>query len=289
MSLAQSPNNPTPPPPKGWRLLLIRLLRGMINLLNLVIISLEQPGTEADTLGKTYSQTLGKVRSFLPATVSEKLPDWGLSGAIAAIAVVVFWTTGSLLFPGAKPVAPNRPVAILPSPEPLVAPDIPSVAPPQIPPVATPIPEASPTPQETPVATNPDAIATPIPEITPTPIPEVTPEIPPEPIPEATPSLTPEQVLIATIQEQVTEILPKDAELIKAIKPNFSGSLLKVVVSQDWYALSAEKQDQVAAKVEERSQDLDFRQLLITDTTGHLIARKAVVGKGMIILRRLLA
>ncbi len=297
MSLTQSPDNPTPPPPKGWRLLLIRFLRGTISLLNLVIISIEQPGTEEDSLGRTYSQVsgqvLGKVRSFLPAAVGEKLPDWGLSGAIAFLAVLVFWTTGSLLFPSSKPAAIPSRVAILPSPEPLVAPDVPSLAPPKVPPVVTPIPESSPipqvTPKETPVAATPNAIAEPVPEVTPTPISTPIPDLAPEPVPAATPSLTPEQVLIATIQEQVTEILPKDAEIITAIKPNFSGSLLKIIVSQDWYDLSSEKQDQVAAKVEERSQDLDFRQLLITDTTGHLIARKAVVGRGMIIFRRILA
>ncbi len=278
MSLAQSPDNPTPPPAKGWRLLLIRLLRGMINFLNLVIISLEQPGTEADSLGKTYSQTLGKVRSFLPIAVRDKLPDWGLSGAIAFLTVLVFWTTGSLLFPNPKPVNIPRPVAVMPSPEPLVAPDVPPVASPSPSPVA--IPEVSPALPETPVATTP---------VIPEPTSGEVPEVVPEPTPAPSPALTPEQVLIASIQEQVTEILPQDAELITAIKPNFSGSLLKITVSQDWYDLSAEKQDQLAAKVEERSQDLDFRQLLITDSTGHLVARKAVVGKGMIILRRLLA
>ena len=264
MSLAQPPDNSTPPSPKGWRLLLIKFLRGTINFLNSVITTLEQPGTAEDSLGRTYSQVLGKVRNLLPATVRDKLPDWGLSGAIALLAILVFSTTSSLLFPGAKPITTPRPVAILPSPEPLVAPDVP--------PAITPLPEVSPVLPETPIATTPV-------------IPEPTPEI----IPKATPVLTPEQTLIASIQAQVREIIPKEAGLITAIKPNFPGSLLKITVSEDWYDLGIDKQDQVAAKVEERSQDLDFRQLLIMDTTGHLVARKAVVGRGMIILRRLLA
>lgn len=272
MSLAQPPANPTPPSPTGWRLLLVKFLRRTINLLNSVIITLEQPGTAEDSLGRTYSQVLGKVRNLLPVMVRDKLPDWGLSGAIALLAILIFSTTSSLLFPSPKPVNISRPVAVLPSPEPLVAPDVPPVAPP----MATPLPEALPALPETPVATTPV-------------IPEPTPEVTPSPIPEATPVLTPEQTLIASIQEQVTEIIPKEAGLITSIKPNFPGSLLKITVSQDWYDLSADKQDQVAAKVEERSQDLDFRQLLITDATGHIIARKAVVGRGMIILRRLLA
>jgi hypothetical protein len=281
MSLAQSPDNPTPPPLKGWRLFLIKVLKGTINLLNSALNLLEKPSAGEENLTRTYSQALVKVRSFLPAQVNEKLPDWGLSGAIALLAIVIFSTTTSFLFPSAKPIEIPHPVAILPSPEPLVAPDIPPVVLPKVPPVVTP----SPALPETPVATTPDIIAEPIPEVTPSPIREPI----PEPIPAATPSLTPEQVLIASIQEQVTEIIPKEEGLITAIRPNFPGSLLKIIVSQDWYDLSAEKQDQVAAKVEERSQDLDFRQLLITDTTGHLIARKAVVGQGMIIFRRLLA
>ena len=272
MSLAQPPDNSTPPSPKGWRLLLIKFLRGTINFLNSVITTLEQPGTAEDSLGRTYSQVLGKVRNLLPATVRDKLPDWGLSGAIALLAILVFFTTSSLLFPGAKPITTPRPVAILPSPEPLVAPDVPPVILPKVPPAITPLPEVSPVLPETPIATAPV-------------IPEPTPEI----IPEPAPVLTPEQTLIASIQAQVREIIPKEAGLITAIKPNFPGSLLKITVSEDWYDLGIDKQNQVAAKVEERSQDLDFRQLLIMDTTGHLVARKAVVGRGMIILRRLLA
>ena len=264
MSLAQPPDNSTPPSPKGWRLLLIKFLRGTINFLNSVITTLEQPGTAEDSLGRTYSQVLGKVRNLLPATVRDKLPDWGLSGAIALLAILVFSTTSSLLFPGAKPITTPRPVAILPSPEPLVAPDVPPVILPKVPPAITPLPEVSPVLPETPIA------------ITPV-------------IPEPTPVLTPEQTLIASIQAQVREIIPKEAGLITAIKPNFPGSLLKITVSEDWYDLGIDQQDQVAAKVEERSQGLDFRQLLIMDTTGHLVARKAVVGRGMIILRRLLA
>lgn len=268
MSLDQPPNNPTPSSPKGWRLLLIKFLRGTINLLNSAITTLEQPGTAEDSLGRTYSQVLGQVRNLLPLAVRDKLPDWGLSGAIALLAILVFSTTSSWLFPSAKPVSIPRPVAILPSPEPLVAPDVPPVVLPKVSPLVTPIPEASPVLPETPVATTP---------------------VISELIPEATPILTPEQTLIASIQAQVKEIIPQEAGLITAIKPNFPDSLLKITVSGDWYGLSANKQDQVAAKVEERSQDLEFRQLLITDSTGHLVARKAVVGQGMIILRRLLA
>jgi len=274
MSLAQPQNDPTPEAPKGWRVLLVKFFRGAIALLESAITFLEQPSTGENTLGKTYSQVLEKVRGVLPAKVNQKLPDWGLSGAIALLAILIFSTTTSLLFSSNKPITiPPRPVAVLPSPEPLVTPEVPINPPSTVSPVLEPLlPEA-------PVVVTPS---------TPQPDPQPSPEAILEPIPEVTPVLTPEQTLIASIQEQVTRITPQEEGLITRIKPNFSGSLLKITVSQDWYTLSSDQQDKVAAGLEERSQYLDFRQLLISDITGHLVARKAVVGRGMIILRRVL-
>jgi hypothetical protein len=275
-------------PATGFRALLLKLLRGTIALLEKVITKLEQPG--AEEFDRRYGQALGKVREFLPNQINEKLPDWGLSGAIAALAVLFFWTTTSILLPSrSTPSSQPQPIAVLPetppaaSPEVSPVPDLTTEVPPELspelsPPVASlPTPEASPNPPELAPESSSETADTENPLENPVEI--------PAPVPE----LTPEQVLIATIQKQVIEITTGEPEgLIVKIQPNFNESLLKVQLSQDWYNLSPEQQDQIAAGVEARSQDLDFRQLLLLDPNNHLVARKAVVGNGMIILRRVL-
>lgn len=276
MSLDQPTNTPTPPP-RGWRAFLIKLLQGTIALLESAITQLEQPGEIA--LGRTYTQALGKIREILPPRVNEKLPDWGLSGAIATLAILFFWTTSSLLFPAPAPREISQPVAVLPSPAVAGTPEVsPS---PEVPNLETPISESP--GAEIPITETPIAENQPSPELPP----ELAPELNSEPTPEPIPELSPEQALIAELQTQVTEINGTDG-LITVIKPKFSGSRLQVQVSQDWYSLKPEEQDRIAAGIEERSQDLDFRQLLVTDGAGNLVARRAVVGKGMIILRRVL-
>lgn len=284
----------TLPPATGIRAVLLKLLRGTIALLEKAITKLEQPG--AEEIDRRYGAALGKVREFLPTQVNEKLPDWGLSGAIAALTILFFWTTTSVLFPARStpsPQNPPQPIATLPetpptsSPEVSPVPDLTAEVPPELPP-------------ELPPEISPPVAPLPAPELAPEPSSESssessseTAENPvenPVEIPAPVPELSPEQVLIATIQNQVIEITTGEPEgLIVKIQPNFKESLLKVQVSQDWYNLSPEQQDQIAAGVEARSQNLDFRQLLLLDPNNRLVARKAVVGNGMIILRRVLA
>ncbi|NJL89052.1 MAG: hypothetical protein HC916_04005 [Coleofasciculaceae cyanobacterium SM2_1_6] len=280
------------PPATGFRALLLKLLRGTIALLEKAIIQLEQPG--AAEFDRRYGQALEKIRGILPAQVNAKLPDWGLSGAIAALTILFFWTTTSVLFPARStpaPQTPPQPIAVLPetpsAPEVAPVPDLTTEAPPDLPPelpppvTSLPTPEASPNPPE--LAPEPSSETADAEQIAENPL-----EIPGE-IPAPVPELTPEQVLIATIQDQIIEITTGEpAGLIVKILPNFNESLLKVQVSQDWYNLSPEQQDQIAAGVAARSQTLDFRQLLLIDPNHRLVARKAVVGNGMIILRRVL-
>ena len=67
---------------------------------------------------------LAKVRSLLPATWNEKLSDWGLTGAIATIVVVLLITTAALLPKTPAQVAKAPPNTIDAPPE-LKAPELP--------------------------------------------------------------------------------------------------------------------------------------------------------------------
>ena len=71
-----------------------------------------------------WDATLAKVRSLLPAAWNEKLSDWGLTGAIAGIVVVLLVTTAALLPKTSAQVAKAPPNTIDAPPE-LKAPEPP--------------------------------------------------------------------------------------------------------------------------------------------------------------------
>ena len=113
---------------------------------------------------------------------------------------------------------------------------------------------------------------------------------PPQPVemePLPLPELTPEQSLIASIQQQVTELTNRYGKgLIQSIEVNFSGSRLVVKLSDLWYDLKESQQNKLADEILLRARELDFSKLQITDLKGALIARNPVVGSNMVILKR---
>ncbi len=269
----------------------VKLLRGTIRLLEGVATKLETQSPAATTEPSWWSTVLAKIRSLLPENLSSKFSDTALTSIIAGIAVILVWTTSSLL--SGKPSE----VATAPNPEPVTTPTISiSPEPEQQPEVAT-APESEPE-QQPEIATAPDSEPVPTPTI-PTPPelsapaqPEPVEETPlPEPEPEPTPTpvveLTPEQTLIAAIENRVAEVSNGFADgLIESIQANFEGSSLTVKVGNDWYNFKSSEQDNLAAQMLERAREIDFSRLEITDTQGKLLARSPVVGKDMIILKR---
>ncbi len=233
----------------------IKALRGTIQVLEGVLVKLEaEPpaGTTPSFLDKLqsgWSNAIAKIRSLLPENLNQKLSDTALTGILAGIAVVVVWSASALL-PGKASDVANVP----PSEQ------VPAVN-----------------------ITTPSELAAPA---EPKPI-EV---IPPPPVPTPTPTptiLTPEQNLIASIENQVAEITNQYGNgLIQSIQANFEGSSLTIKVTQDWYTLKQSQQDKLAAQMLERSKELDFSHLEITDPQGTLLARSPVVGTDMVILKR---
>lgn len=206
-----------------------------------------------------------------------------LTAAIVGMAIVAI-----VLLPGffSKPPAPISDVAIVPAPTPIsevpdeviITPDVPEPEPspiattpemPEMPEVAEPAGPDDLSHAETPIALEPT--------------PEPSPELPPPPPVE----LTPQQRLLATIKDDLDSLSNAYSQsLIQAIKVNFRLSRLTVVMSQDWYSLPPEQQSTLANELLERSQQLDFSRLEITDARSVLLARNPVVGIEMIILRR---
>ncbi|GAX43083.1 hypothetical protein NIES4075_40940 [Tolypothrix sp. NIES-4075] len=281
-----SQDNPNPQPPGNkpepqptsprrrtqiqpfWKAQIIKLLRGTIGALEGAVEKLEtEPAPGSKQTPGFWGGILGKIRSLLPENLSAKLSDTALTGIIAAISVILIWTTSTLVTNKPTEVATVPQVEETPSPT-----------------ITTPPAEIIPEPQP-PVEITPPAAEIPPPE--PEPTPEPTPE--PEPTPTPTPKLelTPEQQLIAAIENQVGEISDRFASgLIKSIQANFSTSNLTVKISDDWYTLKQSEQDKLAADIFQRSKELDFSHLEITDSQDKLIARNPVVGTEMVIFKR---
>jgi hypothetical protein len=269
--VTQPPQKPYQRVQPIWKAKIIQLLRGTIGVLETTVDKLETvppPGTEEtpsffQQLQVRWGGLLRTIRLFLPSNLSTKLSDTALTGIVTGIAVILVWTTATV-FTG-KPTE----VATLPSVEEVPAPTI-----------TTPPESVVPEPQPAEEITPPPEVQTP-----PSPTPE------PEPIPTPTPTpiieLTPEQALIAAIENQVAEISDRIASgLIKSIQANFRTSNLTVKISDDWYTLKESQQDKLAAKILQRSQELDFTHLEIIDSQDKLIARNPVVGTEIVIFKR---
>lgn len=254
-SAPQPPSEPAaslqpPQKPSVLKVQTVKVLRFTIQLLEGAVEKLETPPRAQPqpsvleqlrpALGRLWEGWLGVlrlVRSRLPASVSEKLPDWGLTGAIAGILALVLWTGSALLSPKPAEVAQVPPSGVQAPPE-LTAPEAPA-------------------------------------------------PVPAEPVRKPEPELTPEQRLIASIQQQVSEVTRSYAEgLIQSIEANFQGSLLVVKVGDEWYNIAESLQNKLAAKMLERAKQLDFSKLDITDSKGSLVARSPVIGGEMIIVKR---
>ncbi|MGI2906859.1 hypothetical protein [Tolypothrix sp. VBCCA 56010] len=288
-----SQDNPNPQPPRNkperqptsprqqrtqiqpfWKAQIIKLLRGTIGALEGAVQKLEtEPAPGSKKTPGFWGGILGQIRSLLPENLSAKLSDTALTGIIAAISVILIWTTSTLLTNKPAEVATFPQVEETPSPT-----------------ITTPPAEIIPEPQP-PVEITPPSAEIPPPEPEPTPEPEPEPEPEPTPTPTPTPTpileLTPEQQLIAAIENQVGEISDRFASgLIKSIQANFSTSNLTVKISDDWYTLKQSEQDKLAADIFQRSKELDFSHLEITDSEDKLVARNPVVGTEMVIFKR---
>ncbi|QMS88438.1 hypothetical protein HUN01_12840 [Nostoc edaphicum CCNP1411] len=272
--VTQPPQKPYQRVQPFWKAKIIQLLRGTIGVLETTVDKLETappPGTEEtpsvfQQLQLRWGRLLRTIRLFLPSNLSTKLSDTALTGIVTGIAVILVWTTTTVLTGKPTEIAAVPPVEEVPVSTPTITTPPESVAPePQPPEEITPPPEVETTP------------ATPEPE------PEVTPTPTPTPIIE----LTPEQALIAAIENQVAEISDRIASgLIKSIEANFRTSNLTVKISDDWYTLQESQQDKLAAEILQRSQELDFTHLEIIDSQKRLIARNPVVGTEIVIFKR---
>lgn len=278
---ASPPVPPAPkPPPSGFKALAIATLRSIIQLLEGVVETLEaEPSSPSETPNPVriegigverqptvLSQILAPIRALLPPALNQTLSDWGLTGAIALIVVVITWTTTNVLFPKPPEVAQVPPPA---------SSEVSEMPPTEFPPVSE-VP--TPAPELPPVTTEPLPVIPPKEAPRPKKVPTVV-EKPSAP-------LTPEQTLIASIQSKVAQVTENADIPIASIQANFGASELLVRISDEWYNITASRQDKLASQIFERGKELDFRTVEIADSQGNLLARSPVVGTRMIIVKR---
>ena len=309
-----------------WKASLVKALRGTIGVLETTAVKLETeplPGSEEkpgflQKLQQIWIGILGKIRLILPARFSAKLSDTALTGIISGLALMVFLITSNPF--GSKPpqVATVTPHTEIP---PVISTtDVNAIAtkeetPPivetqensnqeetiteqqEIPPqeeITSLPPEEETVSKQEEITLPPEeeTVSKQQEEITSLPEEEIISkqeEIPAqelEPTPEAIP-LTPEETLIAAIQNQLGNIGDRTFPgIVESIQANFAGGNLTIKISNDWYSLEKKQQNELAAKILQRSQELDFTHLEITDLQGKLIARNPVVGTEIIIFKR---
>jgi hypothetical protein len=101
------------------------------------------------------------------------------------------------------------------------------------------------------------------------------------------PEASPESSLIADIQDKVSNISRAFAVgLIQSVEVNLPANQLVVNVGENWYGLLGAQQDDVAQRIFEQVQQLDFKTLQLKDPEGTVVARDPVVGSTMVILHR---
>lgn len=200
-----------------------------------------------------WAIALHKIRALLPTEWTAKLSDQALGGIVAGVLLLLLF----ILFNSGGKTQPR----VAQAPE--ATPSPPTVVIPETPPA---LPDLS-------------RITETFPSL-----PEAVPMGPPPPL-----ELSPEQSLIAAIQDQVAEITNQYRNgLIQATQANFRSSLLTIQMGNEWYDLTPSRQDQLADDLLQRSRDLDFSKLEMTDIENRLLARSPYVGATMVILKRAL-
>ena len=252
-----------------------------------------------------WNGALVKIRSFLPENLASKLSDRALTGIIVAIALIFVGVSVNTFSEKPKEVATVPPQTKAPESNSIPKVDLVKSTTPAKPQIAeSPLTteQNQSLSKDTKSSGNIDNLATK--EISKTPSPafqdqnssKLEKKQTIETKQQKNPVLTPEQTLIAIVENQITEVtnsLSEDSkdqvfpnDLINSVQADFASSTLTLKISDDWYSLKQPQQNKVAADILERSKELDFTHLEITDSKNKLIARNPVVGNEMIIFKR---
>ncbi len=229
-----------------------------------------------------WAKIIAGVRSRLDGETNGKLSDRALSGILSGMALLLLWLTTSL------PVGPSR------AAQPVAKPPVAAKLAPKT--LAQKYPADLPTTKQAPFPSNLSGAPTMLPAagsntVSAKPLASVPtasrPETLPAPVkpvaiaPQPVVKLTPEQQLLASFQA-----LGDNPKLLQSLTQDKVANTLRLTLNPDWYSLSPDQQDQLAADFLTKTQALKVRSLQLLDGAGNVIARNPVVGNEMIILLR---
>ncbi|MFN4279198.1 hypothetical protein [Thermosynechococcus sp.] len=129
-----------------------------------------------------------------------------------------------------------------------------------------------PRPAPTPMTATPSPPPAPIPTPTPTPV-AIAPSSP------VSDSLTVRQQLLAICNRYSNALNPT-----LTLTP--SEQRLELMLANNWYDLSPQKQDQLAQNLWQTAHDLGYQTVIVVDTEGRPLVRDPVVGENAIVVRR---
>lgn len=247
-----------------------------------------------------WNGALVKIRSLLPENLASKLSDRALTGIIVAIALLLVGVSANTFSPKPKEIAAVPPQTEAPNSNPI--PQSKSVKST----TSLPIEQNKSTLKDTTTSSKiDDSSVKETPELlSPVPQGKTSSNSDKKQIVETkqqikqqkNPALTPEQTLVAIVENQISGAIADlhektqsesfSSKLINSVQADFASSTLTLKISDDWYSLEHPQQNKLAAEILERSKELDFSHLEITDSKNKLIARNPVVGNEMIIIKR---
>lgn len=193
-------------------------------------------------------QGMGWVQQRLPSHLQERYNRATLTAIAIALLLILLWLNPLSWFQ--SPPRPTVKAAQRPQPSVLV----------------------QPRPAPTPMAATPSPPPAPIPKPTPTPL-----AIAPSSL--VSDSLTVRQQLLAICDRYSNALDPT-----LTLTP--SEQRLELMLTNSWYDLSPQKQDQLAQNLWQTAHDLGYQTVIVVDTEGRPLVRDPVVGDNAIVVRR---
>ncbi len=97
--------------------------------------------------------------------------------------------------------------------------------------------------------------------------------------------LNPEKYIIKNVENQINNITKKYSEnLIIKVKANFSDNIIVITLSEKWYNLNTNQQNNFANDIFKQVKSLDLYKFKLENIEGKVLARNAVVGDKLIII-----
>lgn len=99
-------------------------------------------------------------------------------------------------------------------------------------------------------------------------------------------NLSPEQFLLKNIEDKLKTITQKYGEnMVIKILVDFRENSITIALTDDWQNLKANEKNKLARELFEKAKSLDLYKFSLRDSRGNVLARSAVVGDDVIIIK----